>query len=115
MNAKHRAALPAVSLIISLIAFAFLLFPMIANAQGKAGNSIQKVDLITTEDFIEYASINDENIHELYFSVILYEGTESCLMCHEDEAMAVLDMGHFKWEGQAENIVRPGRRSARQE
>ena len=61
--------------------------------------------MITTEDFIEYASINDVNIHELYFGAILYEGTESCLTCHEDQGVNVLDTGHFKWEGKSENIA----------
>ena len=66
---------------------------------AKAGN-----DLVSPEDYIEYASINDVNIHELYFSAILYEGTESCLMCHQDDAEAMLGMGHFKWQGKVENI-----------
>jgi len=41
----------------------------------------------------------------LYFSVILFEGTESCLMCHEDEGEQALHMAHFKWEGKSERIV----------
>ena len=46
------------------------------SGQGRALQSIepaalQKADLVTTEDFLEYASINDESIHELYFSVVL--------------------------------------------
>ncbi|MEJ2535358.1 MAG: tetrathionate reductase family octaheme c-type cytochrome, partial [Gammaproteobacteria bacterium] len=41
----------------------------------------------------------------LYFGAILYEGTESCLMCHEDAAKAMLGTGHFKWEGTIENVV----------
>jgi len=60
---------------------------------------------LTPQDFIEYASLNDEDIHQLYFSVILYEGTESCMMCHEETANAYLDTGHFKWQGKSERIV----------
>jgi octaheme c-type cytochrome (tetrathionate reductase family) len=60
---------------------------------------------LTAADFIEYASINDEDIHQLYFSVILYEGTESCMMCHEQVAEEYLHTGHFKWQGKSENIV----------
>jgi len=86
------------------VALGLLLFPMIAYSEAGA-SFIEKSDLKTTEDFIEYASINDVDIHELYFSVILYEGTESCLMCHEDQGANVLDTGHFKWEGKSENIA----------
>ena len=60
---------------------------------------------MTAEDYIEYASINDVDIHDLYFSTILYEGTESCLMCHQDDAEAMLGMGHFKWQGKVEGIA----------
>jgi octaheme c-type cytochrome (tetrathionate reductase family) len=60
---------------------------------------------LTPQDFIEYASLNEEDIHQLYFSVILYEGTESCMMCHEQTANDYLDTGHFKWQGKSERIV----------
>jgi len=80
-----------------------LLMPLQAGA--RSGSGIDRADLVTKEDFLEYSSINDVNIHELYFSTILYEGTESCLMCHEEEARAALDMGHFKWEGKVANIA----------
>ena len=69
MRAKIMAALH--------VALCLLLFTMIAHAEVGANNFIEKSDLISTEDFIEYASINDVNIHELYFGTILYEGTES--------------------------------------
>ena len=70
-----------------------------APSLAKAGS-----DAMSAEDYIEYASINDEDIHDLYFSAILYEGTESCLMCHQDDAEAMLGMGHFKWQGKVANI-----------
>ena len=85
------------------IAFCVLLFPPLAAAES--GFSLDKADLVTRDDFLQYASVNEVNIHELYFSTILYEGTESCLMCHEDEARMVLDMGHFKWQGETDRIV----------
>jgi len=55
MRAKIMAAL--------YVALCLLLFPMIAYSEAGA-SFIEKSDLITTEDFIEYASINDVNIHE---------------------------------------------------
>ena len=74
------------------------------SADGGAALSAEHGGL-TPQDFIEYASLNDEDIHQLYFSVILYEGTESCMMCHEETAKAYLDTGHFKWQGKSERIV----------
>jgi octaheme c-type cytochrome (tetrathionate reductase family) len=88
-----------------LIVFGLLLLPLSASAAGKVGSELERANLLTTEDFIEYASVNDENIHELYFSVVLYEGTESCLLCHQDEGEAVLEMGHFKWQGKTDRMV----------
>ena len=82
-----------------------LLFPMIGNAEVKVNENHEIAALDSPEEFIEYASVNDVSIHELYFSVILYEGTQSCLMCHQEEGEAALDMGHFKWEGRSNNVV----------
>ena len=62
-------------------------------------------DVLSPADYIEYASVNDVDIHELYFSTVLYEGTESCLMCHQDDAEAMLGMGHFKWQNPSVNAV----------
>ena len=67
---------------------------------------------LTPQDFIEYASLNEEDIHQLYFSVILYEGTESCMMCHEQTANDYLDTGHFKWQGKSERIARAKAKAA---
>jgi len=105
MKAKRLAALHAALFTAVMLTFGLLLFPMTGHSEVKETNLIEKANLITTEDFIEYASINDVNIHELYFGTILYEGTESCLMCHEDQGANVLDTGHFKWEGKTKNIV----------
>ena len=105
MKAKLLAALNAVSLTVATLALSLLLFPLAGLSAAKVAEGIEKSNLVTSEDYIEYASVNDVNIHELYFSTILYEGTESCLMCHEDEGAAALEMGHFKWEGKSSNIV----------
>jgi octaheme c-type cytochrome (tetrathionate reductase family) len=113
MKARFMAGSKAntVLIIAVLLILGLLLFPITGSSADKlaleagVGSTIQKVDLVTPEDFMEYASINDENIHDLYFSVILYEGTESCLMCHEKEGAAALEMGHFKWQGKTDRIV----------
>jgi octaheme c-type cytochrome (tetrathionate reductase family) len=107
MKAKFLAACAA----------ALMLLPMVGQAASDVdSNTLAKSgkapalaksgsDTLTPEDYIEYASINDVDIHELYFSTILYEGTESCLLCHKDEGEEILGMGHFKWQGKVENIV----------
>ncbi len=98
---SNAALLPAV-----LLAFGLLLLPIAGQADaGNVAGGLEKSGLVTPQDFMEYASINDVNIHELYFSTILYEGTDSCLMCHEKEGLAALEMGHFKWEGKTDRIV----------
>jgi octaheme c-type cytochrome (tetrathionate reductase family) len=105
MKAKSRAAFHAAWLKSAALTFCLLMVSMAGIPDAGAGSGLDKGNLLTAEDFLEYASINDENIHELYFSVILYEGTQSCLMCHQEEGEAVLDMGHFKWEGEVANIA----------
>jgi octaheme c-type cytochrome (tetrathionate reductase family) len=89
----------------AVLAFCLLLFPMIGYSEARTINGVSNGNLVTKQDFIEYASINEVDIHELYFSVILYEGSQSCMMCHEDEAMEIMDTGHFKWAGKVENIA----------
>ena len=98
MNVKFLAACAAAWLVLPLAASA-------ASDSATVGLAKAGGDLLTPEDYIEYASINDVNIHELYFSAILYEGTESCLMCHQETAESMLGMGHFRWQGKVENIV----------
>jgi len=105
MKANHLATLRAVVFNITVLAFGLLIFPLLANAEVQLDKGLERATLATTEDFIEYASANDENIHELYFGVILYEGTESCLLCHQDEGEAALEMGHFKWQGKTDRMV----------
>ena len=106
MKAKFLVACAALLMLLPLTGFSA------AGAEAdliKAGKlpMLAKVgaSLSSPQDYIEYASINDVNIHELYFSAILYEGTESCLMCHQETAESMLGMGHFRWQGKVENIV----------
>ena len=106
MKVKLLAACAAVLMLLPLVGHAAK--GVDADVMAKAGKApaLAKAgtDVMTAEDYIEYASINDVNIHDLYFSTILYEGTESCLMCHQDDAEAMLGMGHFKWQGTVANI-----------
>jgi octaheme c-type cytochrome (tetrathionate reductase family) len=105
MKASLLAAFRAVTFHVAVVTSALLLFPLIAHSELERPGGLQKVDLSTPQDFVEYASLNDEDIHELFFSTILYEGTESCLMCHQKEGQAALQMGHFKWENKTNQIV----------
>jgi octaheme c-type cytochrome (tetrathionate reductase family) len=105
MNAKFLAAFRAVMFHFAVLTLSLGLLPLNAFCADAAEGSLQKANLVTPQDFIEYASVNDVSIHELYFSTILYEGTESCLMCHQDVGEAALEMGHFKWEGKTQRIA----------
>jgi octaheme c-type cytochrome (tetrathionate reductase family) len=86
-----------------------LLTLLILPALGLAGDGgmhrLVVADLVTPEQFLEYATANEIDVHEVYFETMLYEGTESCLLCHEEAGAAALDMGHFKWEGKTDNIA----------
>ena len=82
-----------------------LLIPAIGQAKAKAAAGFEKKDLVTTADFIEHAEITQVDIHDLFFSMRPYEGTVSCLMCHESEGIEMLNTGHFKWEGYSDRIV----------
>jgi hypothetical protein len=91
-----------------LFALTILAVPRPGQTAGAGGSASPFADLAALNsagDFIEAAKAYDVDIHELYFDLRPYEGTQSCLMCHEEEAAGVLDMGHFKWSGKAENIV----------
>jgi octaheme c-type cytochrome (tetrathionate reductase family) len=49
-----------------------------------------------------------KTLHEKIFTEILtdgYEGTTSCLNCHEAKAAQLLSTGHWNWEGVSENIA----------
>ena len=105
MRAKLLAAGHAALITFTALTVSLLFLPLSALADLAPASSLEKSDLLTKQDFLEYASINDVDIHELYFGTILYEGTESCLMCHESTGMEALNMGHFKWEGRSNRII----------
>ena len=107
MKAKFLAASAAALMLLPLAGFAAAGVDAAELAKAGKAPTLAKAgtDVLSAEDYIEYASINDVDIHELYFSTILYEGTESCLMCHQDTAEEVLNTGHFKWQGTVANIV----------
>ena len=104
MNFRLAAALRGTISSAITLALVLLLLPSGAAADSAAG-ALTRADLVTKEDFLAYATANDEDVHEVYFSSILYEGTESCLLCHEEEGRMVLEKGHFKWEGQTDRIA----------
>jgi len=105
MKAKPMAAWHAALSITFFITICLVLSPAISHARSTGLSGLEKSDLATTGDFIEYAAINEVDIHDLFFSLRPYEGTQSCLMCHESEGTEMLNTGHFKWAGKVENIV----------
>ena len=105
MKAKRLAAVHAAVFNTIVMTLSLLLFPVAAFSMEGVVIGLEKADLLTPKEFLEYASVNDIDIHELYFGTILYEGTDSCLLCHEKEGAAVLDMGHFKWEGKTDAVA----------
>jgi octaheme c-type cytochrome (tetrathionate reductase family) len=107
MKAKLLAACAAALMLLPLVGQAAKVVDTDIMAKAGKAPSLAKAgnDVMTAEDYIEYASINDTDIHDLYFSTVLYEGTESCLMCHQDDAEAMLGMGHFKWQNPTPSVV----------
>jgi octaheme c-type cytochrome (tetrathionate reductase family) len=105
MNIKPMAARRAALLNIVILSVCLTLVATISHAKGQASRDLEKANLATTADFVEYAAIHEVDIHDLYFSLRPYEGTESCLMCHESEGAEMLETGHFKWSGKSVNIV----------
>jgi octaheme c-type cytochrome (tetrathionate reductase family) len=108
MNAKSPAALRAVFFISALFGLALVALPLIGLAKGSGAidsSGFEKTVLVTPADFIEHADSHDVDIHDLFFELRAYEGTASCLTCHEEEGLQMLGTAHFKWEGNVENIV----------
>jgi octaheme c-type cytochrome (tetrathionate reductase family) len=123
MKTKLMAARRAAIFVHALLIFSLLLFPVIGQSASKATQFIEKsrpvektdptessrliveASLQTPRDFIEHAASEEVDIHDLYFELRTYEGTKTCLMCHEKEGAEMLDSGHFKWEGKTDNIV----------
>jgi octaheme c-type cytochrome (tetrathionate reductase family) len=91
-----------------IVAFGLLVFPLIGLSKSVVTDDFRKFEkstLVTPADFIEHAASEEVDIHELYFDLRPYEGTETCLMCHEEDGQQMLDSAHFKWEGKIENVV----------
>jgi len=103
MNAKLLAAWRAAMSTVAVLTLSLLIFPVTAQAEAGKFAGIEKA-LVSSEDFIQAAAIYEYDIHDLYFTLRLYEGTKSCLMCHDDEGADMLDAAHFKWEGVVANI-----------
>ncbi len=105
MKAKPMAAWHA-ALFNTILCVVFVMsLPAITQAKSREINGFEKTELVSTGDFIEYAAIHEVDIHDLFFSMRPYEGTQSCLMCHESEGQDMLKTAHFKWSGTVENIV----------
>ena len=100
MAAWHAALFNAIVLTICLA-----LIPSIGLAKVQPSSGFEKKDLVTAQDFIEYAEATKSDIHDLFFSMRDYEGTSSCLMCHESEGEQMLNAGHFTWEGYTDRVV----------
>jgi octaheme c-type cytochrome (tetrathionate reductase family) len=104
MKSKIMAAGRAALFNTVLIFLCLALFPMLAYSKASTGSGYEKTNLVTIADFIEHAATHEVDIHDLFFSLRDYEGTASCLMCHEGEGTEMLQTGHFQWAGKIENI-----------
>jgi octaheme c-type cytochrome (tetrathionate reductase family) len=108
MKLRSPAASRAVSFIAVALAFGLIAFPLLGQAKASATNDFRKFEkstLITPADFIQHAASEEVDIHDLYFELREFEGTKTCLMCHEEDGVQMLDSAHFKWQGKVENIV----------
>ena len=103
MSPKFMAAYHAVLHHALLLGFCLLLVP--SHALSKAIGDPDTSKLLTTADIIAYAENSEVDIHDLYFHLRPYAGTQSCLTCHEQEGFEMLNTGHFRWAGKAVNIV----------
>jgi octaheme c-type cytochrome (tetrathionate reductase family) len=89
----------------TLTLLTLLMVPLPGVAGDGGVSRLDRADLVTPEQFLEFATANEMDVHEVYFETMLYEGTQSCLLCHQEEGEAALNMGHFKWEGKTNNIA----------
>ena len=93
---------------VAFISMLALIVPLTGLAKAKSDSGFLPFEastLVTPADFIEHAASQEVDIHELYFELRPYEGTVTCLMCHEEDGAQMLDSAHFKWEGKVENVV----------
>jgi len=108
MKLQSPTANRAVSLVSMIVALGLMVFPLIGLSKSVASDDFRKFEkstLVTPADFIEHAASEEVDIHELYFDLREYEGTNTCLMCHEEDGSQMLDAAHFTWEGPTKNIV----------
>lgn len=105
MKVKPMAAWRAVLFNTIFLTICLVLMSATVQAKVQASSGFEKKNLVTAQDFIEYAEATECDIHDLFFSMREYEGTSSCLMCHEDDGQQMLNTGHFKWEGYSDRIV----------
>jgi octaheme c-type cytochrome (tetrathionate reductase family) len=106
MKFKPMAAWHAVLFNAIILTFCLALIPSVGLAKVQPSSGFEKKDdLVTVQDFIEHAEDTMVDIHDLFFSMRAYEGTSSCLMCHESEGQQMLNAGHFKWEGHTDRVV----------
>ena len=108
MKVNLPAASRAVFFIAAVLTLALIALPMVGQAKSSGSDNFgtfQVSTLVTPADFIEHADSTDADIHDLYFELREYEGTKTCLMCHEEEGTQMLDSAHFKWDGLSENMV----------
>ncbi len=59
------------------------------------------------------AAAGTPSSHAEYFEH--YEGTKTCLACHEDEATSFFHSQHYQWRGEAPQIVNAHGAEARQD
>jgi hypothetical protein len=91
VTAKPLAVLRAVSFIAVVLDCGLPLFPMISHSEVKATDGIEVAGQATIDDFVEYAGEHKVDVHDVFFGFNLYEGTQTCMLCHEDEAIEMLD------------------------
>jgi len=77
------------------------------NGVGDPEEDINGDGVVDVYDCNAYASgaYEIDQLHAGYFTENAYEGTQSCLVCHGKLADEFLTTAHFKWEGDAANIV----------
>ena len=77
------------------------------NGVGDPEEDINGDGVVDVYDCNAYASgaYEIDQLHAGYFTENAYEGTKSCLVCHGKLADEFLTTAHFKWEGDAANIV----------
>ena len=103
-NPCIRAGRHAVTALLTVLAV--VLLPM--SAAARQGEATEAADLplgFTLEEIVALAQESDTDIHDLFYSLRPYDENNACVLCHEDEAVEILDTGHFKWEGKVEGIV----------